>query len=121
VVRAVLQPAMRICFRLERQGRENIPASGPVILASNHRSFLDPFVIGVCLRRPVYFVAKQELFHKRWQAWLLNSLGALPVRRGECYEGSCGTSYAVLAWGIHGVVTLTAICSCHDASRLCTI
>ena len=99
IVRAVLQPAMRIWFRLERQGRENIPASGPVILASNHRSFLDPFVIGVCLRRPVYFVAKQELFHKRWQAWLLNSLGAFPVRRGESDEEAVATSKAVLARG----------------------
>src|SRR2546423_10312178 len=99
IVRAVLQPAMRIWFRLERQGRENIPASGPVILASNHRSFLDPFVIGVCLRRPVYFVAKQELFHKRWQALLLNSLGAFPVRRGESDEEAVATSKAILARG----------------------
>src|SRR5215210_2916207 len=81
-VRAVLQPAMRIWFRLERHGREGIPRSGPVILAANHRSFLDPFVVGVCLRRPVYFVAKQELFQKRWMGWLLNSLGAFPIRRG---------------------------------------
>ncbi len=35
-----------------------------MILAANHRSFLDPFVIGACTRRPVYFVAKKELFDK---------------------------------------------------------
>ena len=57
-----------------------------MILAANHRSFLDPFVIGFCLRRPIYFVAKQELFEKRWQGWLLNCLGAFPVRRGESDE-----------------------------------
>ena len=99
IVRAVLQPAMRVWFRLERQGRENIPGSGPVILASNHRSFLDPFVIGVCLRRPVYFVAKQELFEKRWQAWLLNALGAFPIKRGESDEEAVATSKAILARG----------------------
>jgi glycerol-3-phosphate dehydrogenase (NAD(P)+) len=99
VVRGLLQPAMRIWFRLERTGRENIPASGPVILASNHRSFLDPFAIGVCLRRPVYFVAKQELFEKRWQAWLLNSLGAFPIRRGESDEEAVATCKAILARG----------------------
>src|ERR671928_401278 len=98
-VRAVLQPAMRLWFRLERQGRESIPRSGPVILAANHRSFLDPFVVGVCLRRPVYFVAKQELFAKRWQGWLLNALGAFPVRRGESDEESVATAKAILERG----------------------
>ena len=99
VVRAVVQPAMRIWFRLERHGRENIPNSGPVILAANHRSFLDPFVVGVCLRRPVYFVAKQELFAKRWQGWLLNALGAFPIRRGESDEEAVATSKEILDRG----------------------
>jgi glycerol-3-phosphate dehydrogenase (NAD(P)+) len=98
-VRALIQPTMRIWFRLERHGRENIPRSGPVILAANHRSFLDPFIVGVCLRRPVYFVAKQELFEKRWQAWILNALGAFPIRRGESDEESMATAKAILARG----------------------
>src|SRR5919206_3249684 len=98
-VRAVLQPAMRIWFRLECHGRENIPRSGPLILAANHRSFLDPFVVGVCMRRPVYFVAKQELFEKRWQGWLLNALGAFPVRRGESDEESVATAKQILERG----------------------
>jgi glycerol-3-phosphate dehydrogenase (NAD(P)+) len=99
IVRAAVQPAMRIWFRLERQGRENVPRRGPVILAANHRSFLDPFVVGVCLRRSVYFVAKQELFEKRWQGWILNALGAFPIRRGESDEESVATAKAILARG----------------------
>ncbi|HKP88539.1 MAG TPA: 1-acyl-sn-glycerol-3-phosphate acyltransferase, partial [Thermoleophilaceae bacterium] len=98
-VRAILQPAMRLWFRLERQGREHVPRTGPVILAANHRSFLDPFIVGVCLRRPVYFVAKQELFARRWQGWLLNALGAFPIRRGESDEESMATARAILARG----------------------
>src|SRR5207302_7154575 len=82
LVRGVLQPFFHIYFRLSRIGREHIPAEGPVIIAANHRSFLDPFVIAVMARRPMYFVAKKELFAKRWQGWLLNSLGAFPVDRG---------------------------------------
>lgn len=99
VVRSVLQPLFRVWFRLDRLGREHIPSSGPLILASNHRSFLDPWVVGLCLRRPIYFVAKKELFEKRWQAWLLCSLGAFPIRRGEADEEAMETSRALLERG----------------------
>ena len=81
-VRAILQPFFHVYFRLSRVGREHVPAEGPVIYAANHRSFLDPFVIGTMARRPIYYVAKEELFRNRFVAWLLNSLGAFPVRRG---------------------------------------
>ena len=72
---------------------------GPLILAANHRSFLDPFIIGCCLRRPIYFVAKQELFDNRLQGWFLNCLGAFPVRRGESDEESVATALALLERG----------------------
>jgi glycerol-3-phosphate dehydrogenase (NAD(P)+) len=98
-VRAVLQPLIQIYFRLARTGRGNVPARGGVILASNHRSFLDPFAIGCCVRRPVYFVAKQELFRNRLTGWILNSLGAFPVRRGQSDEDSVATTKALLERG----------------------
>jgi glycerol-3-phosphate dehydrogenase (NAD(P)+) len=97
--RIVLGTAIRVYFSLERAGRRNIPKKGPVILAANHRSFLDPFVVGCCVWRPVYFVAKRELFEKRWQGWLLNRLGAFPIRRGESDEESMATARAVLERG----------------------
>src|SRR3989440_6458725 len=99
IARAILQPAIRIIWRPARCGREHIPRSGPLILASNHRSFLDPFLVGICVRRPVYFVAKQELFAKRWQAWLLNALGAFPVRRGESDQEMMRTARQIVERG----------------------
>jgi glycerol-3-phosphate dehydrogenase (NAD(P)+) len=99
VVRALFQPFFHIYFRMVRIGREHIPAQGPVIIAANHRSFLDPFVIGTMARRPLYYVAKQELFRHRLQAWILNSLGAFPVRRGAGDEDMIGTAKAILARG----------------------
>jgi len=80
--RAVLQPAFLLLFRMRRHGTGHIPARGPVILASNHRSFLDPFLIGCLARRPVYFMAKRELFAHPLVAWWLGALGAFPVERG---------------------------------------
>ena len=99
VVRAVLQPLIQLWFRLDRIGREHVPESGAAIIAPNHRSFLDPFVIGVCLRRPVYFVAKRELFARRPIGWILNCLGAFPVRRGESDEEAMRTARMLLERG----------------------
>ena len=81
--RAILQPFFLVYFRMKRIGMEHIPRDGALIVASNHRSFMDPWVIGMMLRRPVYYVAKTELFHGRFVAWLLSSLGAFPVDRGN--------------------------------------
>jgi 1-acyl-sn-glycerol-3-phosphate acyltransferase len=99
LARAVLLPFFLIYLRLERIGREHIPSSGPVLLAANHRSFLDPFVIGALTRRPVYYMAKRELFERRWQAWLLNSLGAFPVDRGAGDKDAMATARAILDRG----------------------
>jgi glycerol-3-phosphate dehydrogenase (NAD(P)+) len=97
--RSLFVPSFLIYFRMRRIGRKNLPKQGALLLASNHRSFLDPFVIGTCLQRPVYYMAKRELFEKRWQAWILNSLGAFPVDRGAGDGAAMDTAKAILARG----------------------
>ena len=99
VVRAVLQPFFRLVFRLQRHGREHLPEHGPLILAANHRSFLDPFVLATMSRRPVHYVAKKELFANRLQAWVLNSLGAFPVDRGSADAEMLETARTILGRG----------------------
>jgi glycerol-3-phosphate dehydrogenase (NAD(P)+) len=100
VVRAILQPFFHVYFRLGRIGREHIPGTGPVILASNHRSFLDPFVIAVMARRPIYFVAKKELFaFHPVVSWLLGALGAFPIDRGASDQQAMATARAILERG----------------------
>jgi 1-acyl-sn-glycerol-3-phosphate acyltransferase len=98
-LRAILVPFFLTYFRMRRIGREHLPRRGPLLLASNHRSFLDPFVIGMLVRRPVYYMAKRELFERRWQAWLLNGLGAFPVDRGAGDADALNTARAILARG----------------------
>ena len=98
-VRAFFQPFFHIYFRMRRIGREHIPKQGPVIVAANHRSFLDPFVIATMARRPMYYVAKKELFRRPWQAWILNALGAFPVDRGAGDADTIRTAKAMLARG----------------------
>jgi glycerol-3-phosphate dehydrogenase (NAD(P)+) len=98
-LRALFVPTFLIYFRMQRIGREHLPKTGPLLLASNHRSFLDPFVIGTLVRRPVYYMAKRELFEKPWQAWILNGLGAFPVDRGAGDGDAMATARAILARG----------------------
>jgi 1-acyl-sn-glycerol-3-phosphate acyltransferase len=98
-LRAMLIPFFLVYFRLQRMGREHLPRTGPLLLAANHRSFLDPFVIGTLVRRPVYYMAKRELFEKRWQAWVLNALGAFPVDRGAGDGDAMATARAILERG----------------------
>ncbi|MEA2455229.1 MAG: glycerol-3-phosphate dehydrogenase [Thermoleophilaceae bacterium] len=97
-VRWVVKTGILVYFRLRRLGREHIPAGG-VILAANHRSFLDPFAIGCCNPRPIYFVAKEELFRNPLVGWFLNCMGAFPVRRGKSDEESVETALALLERG----------------------
>lgn len=96
--RATIPPIARVYFRVSRHGRRHIPHRGAVIIAANHRSFLDPFIVSACVHRPVYYVAKRELF-RGLQGWFLNGLGAFPLRRGESDEDSMTTARMLLARG----------------------
>ena len=99
LMRAWLQPFAHLYWRLSRIGREHIPQTGPVIFVANHRSFIDPFIVGLCNRRPVYYVAKEELFKNKFLGWFLGSLGAFPVRRGAADADFIETAKAILKRG----------------------
>jgi 1-acyl-sn-glycerol-3-phosphate acyltransferase len=99
ISRALIQPFAHLYFRFSRIGLENVPTSGPVIFASNHRSFLDPFLIGLLSRRPIYYVAKSEIFKNPLVAWFVSSLGAFPVRRGAGDPDMMATARAILDRG----------------------
>jgi glycerol-3-phosphate dehydrogenase (NAD(P)+) len=101
LARIFMTPFCVVYFRLTRTGREYGRVRGGLIVAANHRSFLDPFVIGGTLpwRRPMNYVAKVELFERRWQGWVLSRLGAFPIRRGESDVDSVETARMVVERG----------------------
>jgi 1-acyl-sn-glycerol-3-phosphate acyltransferase len=72
-----------VLFDLKVYGLENVPQTGGVLLVANHQSFLDPVLVGVRLRRPVSYMARSDLFEHPLLGWLIRSLHAFPVRRGE--------------------------------------
>jgi 1-acyl-sn-glycerol-3-phosphate acyltransferase len=70
-----------ICFRGEVAGLENVPATGPFLVASNHASHLDPPLVGCHIPRQMAFFARKTLWKPGLAAWWLDSVGAIPVDR----------------------------------------
>ncbi len=81
--RIICRPFVDRWFDLKVYGVRNVPRRGGVIIVSNHQSYLDPVLLGVKLPRPLSYFAKSELFENPALGWLIRSLNAFPVRRGE--------------------------------------
>lgn len=80
----VLTFFQRIFYRIYVEGLQNIPAEGPVILASNHASGHDIIILGCTSTRQIHFMAKKELFEiNGLLASYFRKAGVFPVRRGE--------------------------------------
>ena len=94
----VVKPLMRVWFRIRVEGGEHVPREGPVILASNHRSNMDPVLLASALKRPVAFMAKAELFVGPL-GWIMRWIGQFPVRRGGIDREALRRTDAVLARG----------------------
>ncbi|WP_245630300.1 lysophospholipid acyltransferase family protein [Amphibacillus sediminis] len=82
VAKNIVWYTLKPLYRMEVIGKENIPKNGPVIICSNHISNLDPPVVGGSSPRDLHFLAKEELFEKKWLSKLLRSLNAFPIKRG---------------------------------------
>jgi 1-acyl-sn-glycerol-3-phosphate acyltransferase len=112
-VRSMLLPVSRLAFRPEVHGAAHVPRTGPVILAANHLSFVDSFLIPLMTPRRVSFLAKQEYFGtgggpKQWATrTFLTGIDAIPVERGgfrsaqESLEAALRVLRAGGAFGIH--------------------
>jgi 1-acyl-sn-glycerol-3-phosphate acyltransferase len=96
--RVIVGPLVRLLYGLTVTGVENIPATGAAIIAPNHKSFFDSFVIAVGIPRPVRSIGKAELFHG-WRGRVFLGLGGFPVRRGESDAEALETARTVLRNG----------------------
>ncbi len=72
----------RLFFRVKCFGYENIPSKGGVLVVANHQSFLDPLVIGACIKRDAYYIGRADLFEKNSLfAWILHTVHCIPIKR----------------------------------------
>jgi 1-acyl-sn-glycerol-3-phosphate acyltransferase len=106
ILHRIIPPLLRAIWRPRIEGLEHVPRSGPLILASNHRSFIDSVVIPAVTPRPVSFLAKSDYFQGRGvkgrlvRTWFV-IFGALPVDRDDSRAAiaSLDTALGVLAEG----------------------
>lgn len=94
-LKLVLTPILRLLYRVRVEGRENVPRTGPVILASNHQSFIDSIFLPLCISRRVTFVAKAEYFESWKTAWFFRAVGMIPIKR----DGGSASERALAAAG----------------------
>ncbi|TVL93121.1 1-acyl-sn-glycerol-3-phosphate acyltransferase [Streptomyces sp. SAJ15] len=91
-LKAVLGLLMRVLYRPRVEGVERIPDSGPVILAGNHVTFIDSMFLSLIVKRPVYFIGKDEYVtgkgvKGRLMAWFFTTAGMIPVDRDGGHGG----------------------------------
>ena len=110
--RKALGPLARLIYRPVIEGQENIPRTGPLLLASNHLSFVDSLVIPLVAPRRVVFLAKSEYFTGRGlrgtvKRWLFTAVGSVPIQRGtagaaqEALDSALEILQNGLAFGIY--------------------
>lgn len=95
----ILNMAERLAFGFRVAGREMVPKTGPVIIASNHVSYADPPVVGSAVPREVYFLAKEELFANRAFGWLISRYNAIALRRAVGDLGAVRKALELLGEG----------------------
>lgn len=101
VMKALLTPLLRLLYRVRVEGRAHVPRREPVIVASNHLSFLDSVFIPLVLRRRLTFVAKAEYFDDWRTRWFFSGVGQIPIRRegGSASERALASALDVLRRG----------------------
>lgn len=95
----VIRPLLHLLYRPVAEGWERIPAEGPAILASNHESMIDPFVLGVATPRVIHYMAKAELFGYPVLKQVLEGFGVFPVVRGGGDESAISRGRELLERG----------------------
>jgi 1-acyl-sn-glycerol-3-phosphate acyltransferase len=98
-LRVLVHLLNRLCFRTTVEGADRVPATGPVIIAPVHRSFIDFFVASEVTSRKLHYMAKDSLWKNHWLARILPAVGAFPVHRESADREALRRAQQVLEAG----------------------
>lgn len=96
---SVVSPMLHAYFRGRIYGAENVPQKGRLIVVANHASDFDPPIVSSCVRRPVSYMAKEELFRVPVLGRAIRWYGAYPVKRGSADRSAIRAALAQLDAG----------------------
>jgi 1-acyl-sn-glycerol-3-phosphate acyltransferase len=99
-VRALLLAVLRPALRLQIEGLEHVPLTGPLLVVANHLHNADPVLLEIAFPRPLFFMAKKEVFAVPVVSWIARWNGAFPVDRGKADRAAIRHAEAALAQGI---------------------
>lgn len=99
VARGIVKLIMSCLYRIETKGLENIPKEGAVLLCANHIHNLDPPLVGITMKRPVVFMAKEELFKVPILGKIVRKANAFPIKRGKADREAIRTGLKTLREG----------------------
>src|SRR5262249_34129293 len=88
-----------LAFRIRFVGIEHVPGTGPVVLAPNHVSFMDPVLITIPIRRALRYMTLEPFFQVRGLGWLIRACGAFPVREESADRTAVRTAIRILRAG----------------------
>lgn len=84
IIRNLAGVVLVLCFRTRAYHAERVPSSGPLLIASNHESYLDPPLIGTfAVNRQISYIARSGLFGLKPLAWFITALNAIPIRENQ--------------------------------------
>lgn len=99
LVRLLAKPIIKVLYRYEIHNKNNLPKEGRFIVCPNHLSLVDCAFIVISQKRPIHFMAKEELFENKFLAFLLKALGVFPVSRGRGDMKAMNTANDILENG----------------------
>jgi 1-acyl-sn-glycerol-3-phosphate acyltransferase len=99
LIRFLVVSICRTYCRMTVSGQENIPQTGPFVLAPVHRSYIDTPIASGCTRRRMRFMGKDSMWKRQPLNWMLSALGAFPVTRGSADREAIMRAIQVLKSG----------------------
>lgn len=78
----IARPLLKALFKFQVFGAENVPATGSVLIMSNHASYFDPVFMGAAVQRGLHYMARSTLFKPGLIEWFLRNMNAFPVHLG---------------------------------------